>query len=143
MNDCFVCSLQEDELLQCYRHHYTGKGGFRVPTTTATTTAASLVDQVTHVSTTGSQHNSATFSLPKTAIATYLREKLRMRSRTIARNNSNVNTRSSNFNNNIGSCAKGDDMRSPEMPIRIPAASTHYQHPRYVAVHTQPHLEHA
>ncbi|TMW68324.1 hypothetical protein Poli38472_005792 [Pythium oligandrum] len=75
----------EHELVQCYRHYYTGEGGFRIATDST---------------------SDAPFALPREAIDTYLR--LRLRSR-----------RSQSF------AAKGDDVREPEAPsaLRQRAAS--------------------
>lgn len=69
--------------MQCYRHYYTGEGGFRV-TSTATP--------------------GPTFSLPREAIDTYLRVKLRAR-------------RSLSF------ASKGDGVRDVEAPVPSPTSA--------------------
>lgn len=70
----------ERELVQCYRHYYTGAGGFRVASTST---------------------ESATFSLPREAIDTYLRLQLRAR-------------RSNSF------ASKGDGVRDVEIATASP-----------------------
>ncbi|GLD94427.1 hypothetical protein PINS_up003038 [Pythium insidiosum] len=98
-NDLLVAyEGMERELVQCYRHFYTGQGGFRV------TASASCAAE------------NETFSLPREAIDTFLRVRLRAR-------------RSNSF------ASKGDGLRDAEA-APVTAATSAKRTPRQRAAST-------
>jgi hypothetical protein len=103
----------EQELLQCYRHYYTGQGGFYVSTSSANN------------QTKQQKPSRVSFSLPKTAIGTYLKAKLRLRRA-----------------KSMSEC-KMEGIRGPEVPRQLPSqkALTNNQRSRSAFVLQEPSIQ--